>query len=252
MPPMATVLAALDNSLAANPVLVAGRALARALGVRVEAIHVLDERLDAAESAARAAGVPLRLDSGPVVERLVAAGEAEDVAAMVIGARGTVASDHTLGSTALAVVTSLRTPVVVVPPAAEVAPRLRRALVPLEATTSSSLSPWSTLELAAGTQVDAIVLHIDGGDEDEKWTREVLARYCPWGIGEVRLERRAGSREEIVPGIAEESNADLVVLGWARQLSDDRSPVVRAVLERSKLPVMLIPVSVEGGDDEHP
>jgi nucleotide-binding universal stress UspA family protein len=249
---MPTVLAALDNSLAANPVLVAARSLARVLGDRLEAIHVLGDGVGEAEGAARGAGVPLQLASGPVVERLVEAGEAADVAAMVIGARGTVASAHTLGSTAMAVVTSLRTPVVVVPPVAEIAPRLRSALVPLEETTSPLLTPRSTIELAPGDHVDVIVLYVGGGHYDEEWTREVLGRYCPWGIGEVRVERRAGRREEIVPMVAEELSPDLVVLGWARQLSDDRGPVVHAVLERSKLPVMLIPVSVRGGDDDRP
>jgi nucleotide-binding universal stress UspA family protein len=246
---MATVLAALDNSLATNPVLVAARALARVLGARVSAIHVVGEE-EAPENAAQAAGVPLHLVSGPVVDQLVEAGEADDVAAMVIGARGTIESGRTFGSTALAVVTSLGTPVVVVPPGAEVAPRLRSALVPLEETTSPLLTPRSTIELAPGDQVDVIALYVGGGHYDEGWTHEVLARYCPWGIREVRVERRAGSREEIVPMIAEESKPDLVVLGWAQQLSDDRGPVVRAVLERSKLPVMLIPVSVRGGDDD--
>jgi nucleotide-binding universal stress UspA family protein len=157
-----------------------------------------------------------------------------------------------LGSTALAVVTSLRAPVVVVPPEAAVASRLSRVLVPLERRTSSSLAPRSTVELASGAQVDVIALDMDGVNEDETWMREVLARYCPWGIGDVRVERRTGSREEIVPTVAEESKADVVVLGWARQLSDSRAPVVRAVLERSRIPVMLIPVSVRGGDDERP
>jgi nucleotide-binding universal stress UspA family protein len=182
----------------------------------------------------------------------VEAGEDSDVAAMVIGARGTVVSANALGSTALAVVTSLRTPVVVVPPDAEVAARLRRALVPLEGTMSSSLAPWSTVELAAGAQVDVIALYVDGAGETDEWTQEILARYCPWGIGDVLVERRAGSREEIVPTVAEESNPDVVVLGWAGQLSDDRGPVVRAVLVRSKIPVMLIPVLVEVEIDERP
>jgi nucleotide-binding universal stress UspA family protein len=246
---MPKVLAALDTSLATNPVLVAARALARVLGVRVEAIHVLGEG-EAPETAARAAGVPLQLTSGLVVERLIKAGEADDVAAMVIGARGTIESGRTLGSTALAVVTSLSQPVVVVPPGAQVAPRLRSALVPLEETTSARLAPRSTIELAPGDRVDVIVLSVGGGHYDGEWTREVLARYCPWGIGEVRVERRAGGREEVVPMVAGEAKPDLVVLGWAQQLSDDRGPVVRAVLERSKLPVMLIPVSVRGGDDD--
>ena len=248
---MAKVLAALDNSLATNPVLVTARALARVLGDRVAAVHVLGEG-EAPESAAQAAGVPLQLISGPVVERLFEAGEADDVAAMVIGARGTIESGRTFGSTALAVVTSLSKPVVVVPPGANVAPRLRSALVPLEETTTPLLTPRSTIELAPGDRVDVIVLYVGGGHYDEEWTREVLTQYCPWGLREVRVERRTGSREDVVPMVAEESHPDLVVLGWAQQLSDDRGPVVRAVLERSKLPVMLIPVSVRGGDDDRP
>jgi nucleotide-binding universal stress UspA family protein len=249
---MPIVLAALDNSLAVNPVLVMARALARLLDARVEAIHVLGEGVEAAEGAARAAGVPLRLSSGPVVERLVEAGQAADVAAMAIGARGTtIGSDHALGSTALAVVTSLRVPVVVVPPAAEVAPRLHRVLVPLEGTTSSSLAPRSIVELASGAEVDVIVLHVnDVAEDDEGWTREFLARYCPWGIGVVRLERREGRREEVVPRVAEELQSDLIVFGWEQQLSEGRAPVVGAALERSTIPVMLIPVTVGGGDDE--
>ncbi|HET6643175.1 MAG TPA: universal stress protein [Gaiellaceae bacterium] len=248
---MATVLAALDNSLAVNPVLVTARALARVLGDRVEAIHVVGEGAEAAEDAILAAGVPLRLDSGPVVERLVEAGQADDVAAMVIGARGTLGSGHALGSTALAVVTSLQTPVVVVPPAAKVAPRLRRVLVPLEGTTSSSLAPRSLIELAGGAEVEVVALHVDGsGEDDERWSREFLSRFCPWGVGNVRLERRGGRGEDLVPLVAEESQSDLIVLGWAQELSSGRAPVVRAALERSKIPVMLIPVSVEGEANE--
>jgi nucleotide-binding universal stress UspA family protein len=248
---MATVLAALDNSLAVNPVLVTARALARVLGDRVEAIHVVGEGAESAEEAILAAGVPLRLASGPVVERLVEAGQADDVAAMVIGARGALRSGHALGSTALAVVTSLQTPVVVVPPAAKVAPRLRRVLVPLEGTASSSLAPRSIVELASGAEIEVVVLHVDESvEDDEEWTREFLSRFCPWGVGDVRLERRAGRREELIPLVAAESQSDLIVLGWAQQLSDGRAPVVRAALERSTVPVLLVPVSVEGGADE--
>jgi nucleotide-binding universal stress UspA family protein len=251
MASVAAVLAALDNSLAVNPVLVMARALARVLGSRIEAIHVTDEDAEAAKEATLAAGVPLRLASGPVVERLVAAGQADDVAAMVMGARGTLGSGNPLGSTALAVVTSLETPLVVVPPAAEVHPRLRRVLVPLEGTTSSSLAPRSIIEVASGAELEVVVLHVDGSSEDdEHWTREFLSGFCPWGLGDVRLERRSGDREDLVRLVAEESQSDLIVLGWAQQLSEGRAPVVRATLERSKIPVMLIPVSVGGEANE--
>jgi nucleotide-binding universal stress UspA family protein len=246
---MSVVLAALDNSLAANPVLVAARAVARVLGARVEAVHVLTESDRAAQNAAEAAGVPLRVSSGQVVQRLVEAGHAPEVAAVVVGARGSTGTGNPLGSTALAVVTSLQRPVVVVPANALVAAALRRVLVPLEGTISTSLAPRSIIELAAAAALDVTVLHVDEDGEESVEAEEFLGRYCPWGIGSVRLERRAGKREELVPLVAEELQSDLIVFGWAQQLSEGRAPVVRAALERSTIPVMLFPVSVGGGDD---
>jgi nucleotide-binding universal stress UspA family protein len=247
---MTVVLAALDNSLAANPVLVTARAVARVHGARVEAVHVFTEGDRAAQHAADAAGVPLRVCSGQVVERLVEAGHDPEVAAVVVGARGSTGTGNPLGSTALAVVTSLQRPVVVVPANAMVAAAMRRVLVPLEGTISTSLAPRSIIELAAEAALEVTVLHVAEDGEAPVHAEEFLGRYCPWGIGSVRLERRAGMREELVPLVAEELQCDLIVFGWAQQLAEGRAPVVRAALKRSTVPVMLIPVSVEGGDDE--
>jgi nucleotide-binding universal stress UspA family protein len=247
---MSVVLAALDNSLAANPVLVAARAVARVLGARVEAVHVFTAGDQVAQHAADAAGVPLHVSSGQLVQQLVEAGHAPDVAAVVVGARGSSRRGNPLGSTALAVVTSLRRPVVVVPANALVSAALRRVLVPLEGTISTSLAPRSIIELAAEAALEVTVLHVDEDGEGSLQAEEFLARYCPWGIGSVRLERRAGKREELVPLVAEELRSDLIVFGWAQQLAEGRAPVVRAALERSKIPVMLIPVTVGGGDNE--
>jgi nucleotide-binding universal stress UspA family protein len=249
---MSVVLAALDNSLAANPVLVAARAVARVLGARVEAVHVLAEGDRPPQTAADAAGVPLRVCSGLVVQCLVDAGHDPDVAAVVVGARGSTGTGNPLGSTALAVVTSMKRPVVVVPANALVAAALRRVLVPLEGTISTSLAPRAMIELATQAKLDVTVLHINEGGESSIQAEEFLGRYCPWGIGSVRLEHRAGKREELVPLVAEELQSDLIVFGWAQQLSEGRAPVVRAALEHSTVPVMLFPVSVRGGNDERP
>lgn len=248
-----TVVAALDNSLAANPVLVAARALARALGARVEAIHVLVETEQTPHHAAVSAGVPLRVVSGPVVNRLVEAAEAEETAALVIGARSKPASPHPLGSTALAVVTSASKPIVVVPPVGRIAPHLRRVLVPLEGSLSTSLAPRSLIELGERGSVEVIALHIveDRAEPEEReFDEEFLRRYCPSGIGVVKLERRMGPRDELVALAAEELDCDLIALGWAQQLARGRAPVVRKTLERSPLPVMLIPVRLETGGSE--
>jgi hypothetical protein len=38
-------------------------------------------------------------------------------------------------------------------------------------------------------------------------------------------------------------------LGWSRELSSARAPVVRETLERAPLPVLLVPVSAQGEID---
>ena len=238
------VLAAVDNSLAANPVLVTARALARALGARVEAIHVRSEVDEAPAEAAAAVGVPLRVVGGPVVERLQDAAADPDTVALVIGARSRATSPQGLGSTALAVATSSNKPVVVVPPVGRIAPRLRKILVPLEGTVSTSLAPRSIVELARNSDIEVVALHVDedgSAPEDD----EFLRRFCPWGIGHTTLVKRTGQREGVIPAVGDELCCDLIALGWARELAAGRAGVVRAALERSPLPVMLIPANLE-------
>jgi nucleotide-binding universal stress UspA family protein len=250
---MKTVVAALDNSLAGRPVLAAARALASLLDARVEALHVPANGDRTARNAAAAAGIPLRIVSGPVVERLVQAGEAEDVVALALGARATPAAARPLGGTAAAVATALLKPVLVVPPEAWVPEKVRRVLVPLEASVSASLAPRTIVELARATTIEAIALHVYDDEslplftdqpqhEQEAWAREFLARYCPAGLGDVQLETRVGRSDALVPLVAGECGCDLVALGWSQALAPGRAPVVRATLERSRLPVLLVPV----------
>ena len=238
------VVAAVDNSLAANPVLVAARALARMLEARVEAIHVVTDGEATPTAAAAAVGVPLRVVRGRVVDCLIEAAGREGTAAVVIGARSSPTSRNALGSTALAVVTSCERPVVVVPPGGRVAPIFRRVLVPLEGTVSTSLAPRSIVELGRRSSFEVVALHVDE-DEEAFDDEEFLRRFCPWGIGFVTLERRTGHREDVIPAAIEELGCDLVALGWAQALAPGRAGAVRATLARATVPVMLIPVRVE-------
>jgi nucleotide-binding universal stress UspA family protein len=252
---MKTVLAALDNSLAGKPVLATAQALAALLDTRVEALHVRTNGDRTARNAAEAAGVPLRAVSGPVVKRLVQAGAADDVVALAIGARATPSGRRPLGATAAAVATALLKPVIVVPPDARVPEEFRRVLVPLEASLSASLAPRTILELARKATIEAVALHVyeehslppftdQPQHEQTAWAREFLARYCPAGLGSVRLETRVGRSAELVPLVADQCGCDLVALGWAQELASGRARVVRGTLERSRLPVLLVPVRV--------
>jgi nucleotide-binding universal stress UspA family protein len=252
---MKKVIAALDNSLAARPVLATAAALGRLLGAAVEPVHVQTNGDRVARSTAEAAGLTLRTRPEPVVDRLHELAQHEDTAALVLGARGTPLGRRPLGSAALAVASSVAKPVVIVPPDVKAEPVLRRALVPLDAAVSPALTPRAIVALAEGTELDVIVLHVHEEEslpaftdqpqhEHEEWAREFLRRYCPWGIGSVRLETRVGRSAELVPLVAEQTAADLIALGWAQQLEPGRAPVVRATLERCRLPVVLVPVEV--------
>jgi nucleotide-binding universal stress UspA family protein len=250
---MKVVLAAIDNSLAGKPVIAAARALAAVLGAGVAAVHVAADGHRTAQSAAAVAGVPLRTVTGRVVAALVAAGESPDVVAMSIGARGTPAGPLPLGGTAAAVATRLLKPVVVVPPDAVVAETFRRVLVPLEAAFARSRFPGSVYDVAGEYEIEVVALHVldeasipaftdQPQHEQTAWTREFLARYCPHGLGRVRLETRVGRTEELVAAVAEQCGCDLISLGWSQELAPGRATVVRETLSRTRLPVLLTPV----------
>jgi nucleotide-binding universal stress UspA family protein len=254
---MKTILAAVDNGLAGAPVLAAARALGTLLGARAEALHVRTGGDRTARSTAEAAGLSFRAVSGPVVERLVDAGRAEEVVALAVGARSTPLAPRPLGRTAAALATALVKPVIVVPPDARVGERFRRVLVPLEASIASSIAPRAILHLARQTTLEAVALHVYDEDslplftdqpqhEQEAWATEFLARYCPEGLAGVRLETRVGRAEGLVAAVADECDCDLVAIGWSQELGPGRASVVRGTLERSRLPVLLVPIGFLG------
>jgi hypothetical protein len=159
------------------------------------------------------------------------------------------------------VATALSKPVLIVSPDAGPESNFRRILVPLEGSLSSSLAPRWLFELPGEAQIDVVALHVHDVDsmpaftdqpqhEVTAWAREFIHRYCPWGIGSVRLETRVGRIGELVPLVAEECECDLIALGWSRDLSSGRAPVVHGTIERSHRPVLLVPVGASADTDD--
>ena len=254
---MTKVIAALDSSIAAAPVLATAQSLARLFDATVEAIYVREDGDRTPRSLAEAVGVSFRALHGPIVEGIVRAAASDSVVALVVGARRTPAGTRPVGSTAFEVMRLLTKPVAVVPPDAGSPGRLHRVLVPLEGTTSTSLAPKSLIRLAGRANIDVVIVHVrDEGSlpsftdqpqhEGTAWAHEFLARYCPWGVDDVRLEIRFGRRDQQILLAAEESGADLVALGWSQELAAGRAPVVRALLEHGRIPILLIPVRLAG------
>ena len=216
----------------------------------VEALHVREDGDWRAAAAARAAGVVLREVTDPTAESLVQAAEDREVSALVLGARGFPVGQHPAGHVALEVITSLKKPLVVVPPEVRLPIRLRRTLVPLDGTRVTAAALRETIELVCGSDVEVVALHVFDREspppfadqpqhELEAWGREFLARYCRHGV---RLEARVGVAGEHVLEVAAEVDADMIALGWAQDLSPGHAAVVREVLARSRVPVLLVPL----------
>ena len=251
---MRKVLAAVDNSAAARPVLAAAKEIARLFDTGLEAVHVREDSKRTAAGVAERAGVTLReLEADDVVDGLLEAGRPRAVAAVVVGARGARTGRRPAGHVALDLIVELRKPVVVVPPSTPTPFALERILVPLDATRETAAALAPTVELACQCGIDVVALHVHDerslplfsnhvGHEVEAWSREFLARYCPHAE-QARLEVRVGDPGEHLAAVAAEIEASMIALGWAQDLSPGRAEVVREALARSSVPVLLAPAA---------
>ncbi|HYM51775.1 MAG TPA: universal stress protein [Candidatus Limnocylindrales bacterium] len=253
-----TVIAAIDNSAAAGPVLDAALSIAGLFGADVQAVHVREDGATTARSLARAAGAPFQLLDGPPAPALIRALRDSRVLLGVLGIRRTTTGHHPIGHIALDVVQHSTKPVIAVPP--ETGTRkdrpLRRVLVPLDGTTAAARAVEGTVQQLRECGVQVLALHVLDTEriprfsdqpqhEMEVWEREFLARYC--SQPGTRLHVRRGWASSAILELAAVEQADLITLGWAQDLSAGKAAVVREVLGRSTVPVMLLPLVVSPG-----
>jgi nucleotide-binding universal stress UspA family protein len=249
---MSTVLACIDDSPAAGPVLRAARAIAPLFGAEVEGAHV-DEQDDAtASAAARFQDVSLQTLRGDVVESLESVARHEHVAAVTIGARDHTRGQHPAGHVAWELANRIDAPVLVVPPESEVPDRVTRVLIAMKGTPASAKSLKRAVELAAGAEIELVVLHVDDENsipsfsdqvqyDAEEYTREFLARYVP-GAPDARLELRIGAPAEEILCAAESIRPQVIAVGFRQGHDAGEDDVVPEILQRSHLPVLLVPI----------
>ena len=250
---MSRVLAAIDNSAAARPVLRAACVFAALLGAVPEAIHVRTHTTRTAVAEAAAAGVPLRLVDGDAVEVLTAALAADDVVLGVFGARGQPSGARPAGHTTMAAATRASKPVLVVPPEARVgaAGQRVRIVVPLDGTADTDRGAQHARRLFDTRGIDITVLHVFADDavprfwdqpyhEHEAWGREFVARHWPAARPAVRLSQ--GAPGEAVLAAAEAEACDAIALVWGQRFAGEHAQSVRQVVTRAPIPILLLPV----------
>lgn len=247
------IIAALDTSAAAQPVLETALGIGQLSGCDVAAIHVARNGLESIhtlESLAARREVPFRLLEGPVESALLAALGIPEVLAAVIGARATPGGRRPVGHTARHVLERTDKLVVIVPPEAMVPSSFQRILVPLEGTDTSSQPVLELLWPLLVADVELVVLHVftdetrpamlDHPVRDlDLLGREFLARHCPKATA---IELRPGPVATRVAEVSREQGSDLIVLSWSQDSSAGRAHVIQEVLGASSVPVLLLPV----------
>jgi hypothetical protein len=248
------VLAAVDGTRASVGVLRVAKEVGRVLGAGVDAVHVADGgAVDDAEMLVLDAGLTVRRLDGPVASALVSEAGRDDVEVVVVGLRRTIGTSRPVGHVALQVIDLTEAIVVAVPAITPVGYELRKVLVPIQGRPAAALQ--RVVAVARDADLDLVVLHVHDESsipafEDrphydvETWANEFLARWVPGANHDTVMEVRVGAVEEEIVRVCRECRADMIAMGWDRQLPEGRMKAVQSALERSPVPVALLPVRV--------
>ncbi len=238
---MKRVIAAIDNSAAARPVLAMSQAVAVALAGSVDVLHVVEDGGETARALTESAGATLRTLAGDPLEQLSQLMAEEDVLALVLGARGGLGGPLPAGHLALALAGQTDKPVVVVPPDAKPPKQLRRVLVAMEGAPGKARALQRTMELSTDAGLEIVVIHVDEEipsftdqvqHETEAYAHEFLARHV-LGAPQARLELRIGVPATEVLGAIESLHSELVAVGWPHSTDPRRGAVARDIVAQS-------------------
>jgi nucleotide-binding universal stress UspA family protein len=247
------ILAAIDNSPAARPVIDTAVWLGRLLGVSVAALHVREDGVETASAIAATRHLTVNVVEGDTVNALIDAIAVPDVLLGVVGARGAPSGRRPAGHVALAVAQAVAKPLIVVPPESvcPAAAASGQILVAVDDAPESGAAAREAARMFAGSDAKVVLLHVfeaatvprfwdQAHHAGQSWSREFLARRLH--RADTNLELRSGAPGVSVLEVADEDSADLIVLSWAQDLSIGRAKTVQDVLTRSRVPVLLMPV----------
>jgi len=247
------VIACIDNSAAARPVLEGARAIAPLFGAQVEAAHVTESDESADTTTAYTANVPLRTLHGETVDELVNLTQDQEVVAAVVGARGRPLGRQPAGHVALELADRAAALLVIVPPDARVREPIQRVLMAVKGTATNARSLERAIELTDVKDIELVVVHVDDEEnipsfsdqvqhETDEFIREFLARYVP-AAPAARVALRIGRPADEILDTIDAEQPDLVAIGWRRNAGPDGGLVAREVVARSHVPVLLATVS---------
>jgi nucleotide-binding universal stress UspA family protein len=255
------LLVVLDAGAEGEVLLGSARVLSQVSGWPLRVLHVkaAEEAPDLDLPARLATGTKVEEAVGDPVETILAAAGGDDVVAFAMRHKG----EQGVGSVADGLLASAQQTLLVVRPGMRRLSTLRRIVVPLEGSPSSSGAMGLTEEAFCSRGREIVVLHVSTADTPDEpgslpaprmvdqeqyewpsWHEEFTMRFatCPEG-GRHRTVVRVGDPAEVIVSEATKPPADLIVLAWQGVFSAGRSMFVRAVLEDAPCPLLLVAVS---------
>jgi nucleotide-binding universal stress UspA family protein len=256
-----TLLIAVADVKVDHDLVEAARALAKAAGWEAGVVHIRESPGEAEldkEAFGDIAVAELNGAPAPTIRLLV---DEAGVDALAMGLRRTSRSG--VGHVPGALLGRLAAPLLLVRPGMRPLTTLRRLLVPLEGSPSSSDAMRFADDLFCTRGREILILHVVTGDtpgesgsmpaprvldqehyEWAEWKEEFSMRFsqCTKG-GRHRVSVRVGDVPTSVVQEAEEHDVDLILLSWSGSLQEGHAAIVRELLETAPCPLLIVPAS---------
>jgi nucleotide-binding universal stress UspA family protein len=250
---MRKVVACVDNSTAARPVLAAAAAIAPLLDATVEAVHVREDGEATVDAIVEARHVELCVLQGDVVEELVSYACRPDVVATTVGAHDHSGRARHMGHVPTELADRSDAPVLVVPPDATFSGPVHRVLVAMEGKRGHELALKGAVDVAVDAKLEIIVVHVDDESsipafsdqiqhETDAYAAEFLARFAP-SAPEAKLELRVGDPADEILRASETIKPELLAMGWRQRPAQAHEGVAPTVVARCRYPVLLVALS---------
>jgi nucleotide-binding universal stress UspA family protein len=253
---MPHVLAALDDSAAAGPVLAVARWFGEIAGLDVVALHVCENGSGrCAQATAAAAHVEFEMRAGAPVTTLCDAAASPEVRTVALGARGIPAQRVPAGHVALDLVRRVEKPVIVVPPDAHLPAKGRfRLLAPIDPEPESSAALCELLAAVQPPTLELVLLRVfdaehmpafenHGTHDADLWVEELVRATVPAEAPRARVELRVGHPASTILDAERELAPDAVVLAWAQTFAGGHAIVVERLIAEARTPLVLLPVA---------
>ena len=258
-----TLLIAISDVRADEELIGSARGLAMAVGWDVRAVHVREAEWSVGADGLE--GIELADLVGDAAEELGKLFAQADVDCVAIGLR---ADDRPgVGHVAEALLERLSAPLLLVRPGMRPLTSLRRLLVPLEGTPSSSAAMLYAEEVLCRPDREIVMLNVATGktpaeagslaaprfiDQEQyewsDWQDEFSMRFSQCARGaRHHVSVRVGEPASTIVSEARAGNAELIVLSWGGTFAAGHGLIVRRLLETASCPLLVVPADGSAG-----